>query len=67
MTNIRRPIGIPFPGHVANKDHQRLARWRIGGRGHSVALPYVTKGGVWLGKATKGSVCIEELQKLCGE
>src|SRR6516165_8131345 len=34
---------------------------------NSVALPYVTKGGVWLGKATKGGVCIEELQKLCGE
>ena len=23
--------------------------------------------GVWLGKTTKGGVCIEELQKLCGE
>ena len=43
-----------------------LGGW-IGGRGHSVALPYVTKGGVWLGKTTKGGVCIEELQKLCGE
>src|SRR6516165_3772365 len=28
----------------------------IGGRRHSVALPYVTKGGVWLGKATKDGV-----------
>ena len=48
------------------KDGVWLGGW-IGGRGHSVALPYVTKGGVWLGKATKGGVCIEELQKLCGE
>ena len=48
------------------KDGVWLGGW-IGGRGHSVALPYVTKGGVWLGETTKGGVCIEELQKLCGE
>ena len=45
------------------KDAVWLGGW-IGGRGHSVALPYVTKGGVWLGKTTKGGVCIEKLQKL---